>query len=82
MLMMHHVEYMLQFADFCECRQVLQTSTQSSSDDGGSGSGDGDGGSDLMGTSDNQCSVDLNIQELCNGTLASPCDCTSLECQV
>ena len=63
---------MLRFADFCECRQ---TSTQSSSDNGSGGSGDGD----LM---NNLCSVDLNIQELCNGTLASPCDCTSLECQV
>ena len=29
------------------------------------------------------CSVGLDIQELCNGTVASPCDCSSSqECQV
>ena len=29
------------------------------------------------------CRPNLDIQELCNGTLASPCDCeSSQECQV
>ena len=30
-----------------------------------------------------ECSVDLDIQKICNGTLASPCDCDSTaECLV
>ena len=51
---------------------------------GNQGSGGDDGGDILqpMETT-NDCSVELNIQRLCNGTFASPCDCeTSEECQV
>ena len=65
------------FADFCECRQVLQTPV-------GDGSGATDDGNTLL-EPKLGCPVDnLYIQELCNGTLASPCDCTgsSLECEV
>ena len=42
----------------------------------GSGGSGGDIALDL------QCSLNLDIQELCNGTVASPCNCTSQGCQV
>jgi hypothetical protein len=60
-------------SDFCECRQVLQTSGPISS-----GSGD----SVLLEPESESVCPNLNIQELCNGTLASPCDCeSSQECR-
>ena len=43
-----------------------------------------DGSDDGVGSAgDTECSLDIDIQQLCNGTLASPCDCvSSQECQV
>ena len=61
------------FLDFCECRQGLSGTIRS-----GSGSGD-----NKCLEPQTQLFMELDIQELCNGTLASPCDCTSSsECQV
>lgn len=62
------------YLDFCECREVHISATIRS----GSGSGD-----DKLLEPQTQIFRELDIQELCNGTLASPCDCTSSsECQV
>ena len=55
--------------DFCECRNVLQALPIGSGGSGGDMSLD-------------QCSLDLDIQEICSGTVASPCNCTSPGCQV
>ena len=55
---------------------MLQTQ-QTTSGNGGSGN-DGN----LL-EPRSECSADLDIQELCSGTLASPCNCElSQECQV
>ena len=57
---------------------MLQTSGPISSGSGGSG----DSVSLEPEESESVC-PNLNIQELCNGTLASPCDCeSSQECRV
>ena len=46
-------------------------------------SGDGVGSADDVVLPETECSLDIDIQQLCNGTLASPCDCmSSQECQV
>ena len=46
-------------------------------------SGDGVGSADDALLPETECSLDIAIQQLCNGTLASPCDCmSSQECQV
>ena len=64
--------------DSCECRQVLQTQADGSGEMTSSG---GSGG--VLEPQSEQCPVDLDIQNICNGTLASPCDCDSTsECQV
>ena len=42
--------------------------------------GSGGSGGDIA--LDIQCSLDLDIQEICSGTVASPCNCTSPGCQV
>ena len=60
------------FADFCECRDVQMMSI-----------------SDIMGSGNNdealaieECPT-LDIQELCNGTVASPCNCQPFQaCEV
>ena len=57
---------------------MLQTSGPISSGSGGSGD------SVLLEPEESELVCpNLNIQELCNGTLASPCDCeSSQECRV
>ena len=59
-------------ADFCECRRVESVGSEVG------GSGDSEGSYSVE-----ECSDLINIQELCSGTIASPCDCqTSQQCQV
>ena len=59
-------------ADFCECRRVESVGSEVG------GSGDSEGSLSVE-----ECSDLINIQELCSGTIASPCDCqTSQQCQV
>ena len=56
--------------DFCECRQVQVMNNKESGNNEG-------------GHTPEECPDGINIQELCNGTTASPCDCQSFqECQV
>jgi hypothetical protein len=59
-------------SDFCECKQVQVMSV-----------GDNEGSGNNEGTlTFQQCPNMILVQELCNGTIASPCDCQPFqECQ-
>ena len=76
------------FADYCECRSVLQSpgyeyNTDSFSEQGSSMSFVSAQGESTLEPALECSNRNASFHEICNGTLASPCDCvTSAECQV